>query len=138
MIRSAEWRIEPDIGALADVQGQLGGHLDEIGVAGTASFVINLVYEEIGRNIVEHAAAGALAGHVAIVVEHDPESVAIIIEDPFDPFDPTQGSEHDPTAPLEERSTRGMGMHLVQDMADEVSYERVEGRNRLRASVKRS
>lgn len=138
VIRSAEWTISPDIASLADVQGQLGGHLEQIGVVGTASFVIILVYEEIARNIVEHAATGADGGEVSIVVEHDVERVSIIIEDPFAPFDPTQAATHDIDAPLEERSTRGMGIHLVRDMADEVSYERVDGRNRLRASVLRS
>ena len=33
--------------------------------------------------------------------------------------------------PLEERSVGGLGIHIVRNLMDEVTYSRIAGRNRL-------
>lgn len=58
--------------------------------------------------------------------------VYLRFEDNGKAFDPVKASEHvDTTRALEERETGGLGLHLVRQMADEMQYERVAGRNRL-------
>ncbi len=43
----------------------------------------------------------------------------------------------DKSQPLEVRRSRGMGIQLVRSMTDELDYERVGTRNRLRVAIRR-
>ena len=50
------------------------------------------------------------------------------------PFDPLSLAAPDLAAGLDERSMGGLGIHLVRELVDEVSYRRVDGRNELTLS----
>jgi len=70
---------------------------------------------------------------VAIRVE--PERVAVTVEDDGLPFDPRTAPPFDPSQPLEARTGRGMGLHLLNQVMDEIHYERAGAGNRLRMVV---
>jgi serine/threonine-protein kinase RsbW len=56
------------------------------------------------------------------------------IEDEGPGFDPLSLPPPDVTASLADRRVGGLGVFLVRQMMDSVSYERVAGRNQLRMS----
>jgi serine/threonine-protein kinase RsbW len=58
----------------------------------------------------------------------------LTIEDDGPPFDPLSLPPPDVTASLEERRVGGLGVFLVRQMMDEVSYQRTGKRNQLRTS----
>jgi hypothetical protein len=60
-----------------------------------------------------------------------------VLEDDGHPFDPRSAPAFDKHKPLEERGPRGMGIHLVRGAAEAISYDRIDGRNRLRVAVRR-
>ena len=58
-------------------------------------------------------------------------TLILVMEDNGQPFDPMEDTNADVTSSLEERAVGGLGLHLVKSFADRISYEFVEGRNRL-------
>lgn len=134
---TATWTIPLDIAAYAAIESDLHRFLDDHDVTGRAAFTAQLVIEEIVRNLIEHTPPYATDETVTIDLAAGPDRVTVTIEDRRPPFDPSDAPPLDTAAPLAERSTRGMGLHLVRRMTDDLVYERVGDRNRLTASVAR-
>jgi anti-sigma regulatory factor (Ser/Thr protein kinase) len=92
-------------------------------------FKLNLVLEELGVNIVNYSGA---TGEIEISLASDDDTVTIEIADDGRPFNPLDDLDSpDVSAPLEERSIGGLGVHLVRSMMDELRYSREDGKNRL-------
>lgn len=73
------------------------------------------------------AARGSGAGEVR--VELDGNALRVTITDDGPPFDPLAYADPDTELSVEEREIGGLGIHLVRQMMDEVSYRYVGGRN---------
>ena len=110
--------------------------IDSIGVPEELSMPINLALEEIVTNVMLYAYPGK-SGQVLVecnkAVSDQPSAIRLIftITDSGIPFDPTKKEEVDTTLSAEERPIGGLGIHLVRQIMDEVSYERVEDKNVL-------
>ena len=59
-------------------------------------------------------------------------SLEFVIVDSGAPFDPTAAPEVDLNIPINDRPIGGLGIHLVRQLMDNVSYERKEEKNYLR------
>lgn len=93
---------------------------------------LELAVEEALVNVVNHAYAGQNhPGVVAcrVIVEVDGLTVEIVDEGP--PFNPLTQPEPDTTLELEQRQPGGLGIFMIQQLTDEVSYHREEDRNVL-------
>jgi anti-sigma regulatory factor (Ser/Thr protein kinase) len=55
----------------------------------------------------------------------------VAIEDDGIPFNPLEKETPDTDLPLEERKIGGLGIHLVRNLMDKVSYQRRVDKNRL-------
>jgi anti-sigma regulatory factor (Ser/Thr protein kinase) len=108
--------------------------LERSGASGRAIYKVRLALEEMVLNLIDHA-TGSLTQRIDVRVDVEPERVVIVIEDDGDPFDIRSAPEFDKSRPLEERRPRGMGIQLVRSLADEIHYERLHSRNRLRLTV---
>jgi anti-sigma regulatory factor (Ser/Thr protein kinase) len=58
--------------------------------------------------------------------------VVLVVADDARPFDPLTLATPDIGAALEDRTIGGLGVHLVRQMMDTVSYTYEAGHNRLR------
>jgi anti-sigma regulatory factor (Ser/Thr protein kinase) len=94
-------------------------------------FVINLALDELITNTVTHGLEDMADAEIHIRMRVHANTLILVMEDNGQPFDPTQDTDADVTSSLEERAIGGLGLHLVKTFADRVSYEFVEGRNRL-------
>jgi anti-sigma regulatory factor (Ser/Thr protein kinase) len=99
------------------------------------SFKVRLVMEELVLNLIDHA-TGSATDRIDLSITVEPGRVVLTLEDDNNSFDPRSAPAFDKTKPLEDRSPRGMGIHLVRSMTEEMNYARVGDRNRLRAVVK--
>ena len=93
---------------------------------------INLALEEAVSNVILYAYPKETEGLVDVEAILRKDSLEFIIIDSGVPFDPTAAPEIDTTLPVEERSIGGLGIHLVRELMDSVSYERKDGKNYLR------
>jgi serine/threonine-protein kinase RsbW len=101
----------------------------ELPPAETGTF--ELALEEIFMNVVMHGSpAGGLA-RVEVSLALCDGCLTLMIEDDGPSFDPLSLAAPDVTASLEERRVGGLGVYLVRQMMDAVSYQRLGGRNQL-------
>lgn len=114
---------------------ELSGLVEEFGDANGLPdpkvFVINLALDELITNTVTHGLEDMADAEIRIEMRVVADTLILVMEDNGQPFDPTQETNADVTSSLEERAVGGLGLHLVKSFADRVSYEFVEGRNRL-------
>lgn len=68
---------------------------------------------------------------VLISLRFNGADLIIRVEDHGKPFDPTARLDPDITLSAEERPIGGLGIFLIKNIMDEVSYSREEGRNIL-------
>jgi anti-sigma regulatory factor (Ser/Thr protein kinase) len=99
-------------------------------------FKLRLVLEELVLNLIDHA-TGSTTNRIDLSIQLEPAKVVLVLEDDGNPFDPRSAPAFDKNKPLQERGPRGMGLHLVRSTAEDISYERIGGRNRLRVTVPR-
>ena len=92
---------------------------------------LNLAIEEAVVNVIDYAYPAGTKGDVTVDVEVDDEWLTFAISDNGIPFDPTLKEEVDITLPIEERRIGGLGIHLVRQIMDSISYERTDGTNVL-------
>ena len=104
---------------------------DANGLADPKVFVINLALDELITNTVTHGLEDMDDAEIRIMMRVVAGRLILVMEDNGQPFDPTQETNADVTSSLEERAVGGLGLHLVKSFADRISYEFVEGRNRL-------
>ena len=137
-------KIEPDSGTSnADNLLYIQGKVEELGLReewpDSLVFKVNLVLEELGLNILSYVGARVdRSPDVEITLVSEEDSLTIEVSDEGRPFNPLEDAAvPDVEALLDERSVGGLGVHLVRTMMDDLSYQRDEGRNRLKMVTKR-
>ena len=116
------------------VAGEVERFCTENKLSRAMNFKVCLVLEELVLNQIDHA-VGSVDNLLHLQIEVVDGKVVVVLEDDGWPFDPRQAPTFDKNKPLEERGPRGMGIHLVRSMAEELSYERQGERNRLRVVI---
>ena len=114
---------------------KLAAFVDEVceavGMDMSTTMQMNLAIEEAVVNVMEYAYPQGETGEVTIEVSVADGLLDINIIDSGAPFDPTQKSDPDTSLPVEERSIGGLGIFLVRQVMDTVSYRRDNGKNIL-------
>ncbi|MBP7339470.1 ATP-binding protein [Niveispirillum sp.] len=100
-------------------------------------FQFNLCFDEVLTNIIQHGLGGAPGRTITVRMRTDDAAVTAEVEDDAPAFDPLQRAVPDITADLDEREIGGLGVHLLRNMMDDVSYSRVGNHNRLCFTKKR-
>ncbi|HYL78176.1 MAG TPA: ATP-binding protein [Bryobacteraceae bacterium] len=93
---------------------------------------VDLIVEEIFLNIAMHGYQGKQPGLVAIHCDSSRRGeLTIQSQDCADAFNPLNGENQALDVPLSERREGGLGLVLVKNIAESISYRWVEGRNEL-------
>lgn len=92
---------------------------------------LNLALEEAVTNVILYAYPPGADGLVVVEAILSQGRLTFILSDSGGAFDPTGAPEADVSSSLEERPVGGLGIHLVRQIMDSVSYERQGDRNIL-------
>lgn len=93
-------------------------------------FKVKLVVEELGLNIIKHGYRNDDSKEIEIRLSSVDGAITIEFIDEARAFDPfTETPVPDMSGGLEERPVGGLGVHLVRQVMDEVSYARAGNRN---------
>ena len=92
---------------------------------------LNLALEEAVTNVIMYAYPEGTDGLVDIEAIIRKDSLSFVISDSGQPFDPTASPDADITLGVTERPIGGLGIYLVRNIMDSVSYERTDGKNIL-------
>jgi serine/threonine-protein kinase RsbW len=129
---SFELRLANDLAGLAELAERVERFGAEQRLPAKVVNALNVVLDEAVSNAVNHGYDAGVRGEIAVRLSNRPGSVLVEVEDDGRPFDPLQAPPPDLTLPLEQRPIGGLGIHLIRNLMDEVSYARVEGRNVLK------
>ncbi|MBQ2210771.1 MAG: SpoIIE family protein phosphatase [Prevotella sp.] len=88
---------------------------------------LRLAVEEAVANIINHGEAT----QITLQAAETTDALTITIEDDGQPFDPTQGSTTDFSVTPDERPAGGLGIMLLHQMTEGMSYERRQEHNVL-------
>ena len=105
------------------------GELHEI--PSRALYSVNLAIDELVTNAILHGFAEPTDQEISIRVEIAEGQLQATVVDEGHEFDPLQAPAPNLDAPLHERSIGGLGVHLVRNLMDHVTYERQGVKNVL-------
>jgi anti-sigma regulatory factor (Ser/Thr protein kinase) len=119
------------------------GHIREIArTAGLAEAQISrleLAVEEVLVNVFNYAYDGqACTGAVFCQVTVQSDSLIVDIVDEGSPFDPLARSDPETNLELDQRQPGGLGVLLIKNLMDEVSYHREGEQNILTLRISRT
>jgi serine/threonine-protein kinase RsbW len=127
-----ELRLANDLAGLAEVAERVERFGAEQRLPASVVNALNVVLDEAVSNAVNHGYAAGVRGEIAVRLRRLPDTVLVEVEDDGKPFNPLQAPPPELTLPLEQRPIGGLGIHLIRNLMDEVSYARVDGRNVLK------
>ena len=123
-----------DINTIPQLNEFIDTVCEELEIDMALAMSLNLAMEEAVVNVMDYAYPAGTEGEVNIEAIADETQLHLIISDSGKPFDPTAKEEVDTTLSAEERPIGGLGIHLIRQLMDDISYERKDDKNILRLS----
>jgi len=128
--------IRNQVGELARVASFVEDLSAELRLDMEARMNLNLALEEMVSNVIfyaypKDADPKDADGCIELMAESDGRELTLVLSDQGREFDPTLKSDTDMNVNPAERELGGMGIFIVKNILDEVSYQRQEGRNLL-------
>jgi serine/threonine-protein kinase RsbW len=106
--------------------------LDEIAITN-----LELAVDEACANVIEHAYGHDITKEVVVRAKFDDESLQISVIDEGLGFDPDKTPQESVEDLIKERKSGGLGIRLIKQLMDDVSYEIVPGqKNELHMTKK--
>lgn len=93
---------------------------------------IRVALEEAVVNVISYAYPKGTEGTITVDASSDGKKITLTIADMGEPFDPTHVGEVDLEHKGEELPIGGLGIHMIRNIVDEMTYERVPGKNLLK------
>ncbi len=115
-----------EIGAAAE---KVDAFCEAQGIAAPVAYAVNLSIDEILTNTISYGYDDDAEHRIDLTFRVDGETLVVVIVDDGRPFDSSTEREPDVDATIEERALGGLGLFLVQQMMDEMTYERRDDRN---------
>lgn len=116
--------------ALDDLFKYLEDFIESQELDPASAYAINLAVEELFTNMVKYSPEGA--DHISVCLEVDGREVKVVLEDKgVKAFDVTQSSTEAIEKRLSERAPGGLGLFIVQQMVDDVTYQHQNGCSRI-------
>jgi len=104
---------------------------EELGLDMELQMNLNLVIEEMVVNVISYAYPEGKVADIELVAESDGKELTFMLTDSGKEFDPTMKEDTDMSVNPAERDLGGMGIYIVKNIMNEVTYQRLEGKNLL-------
>lgn len=122
---------EARVERLSEVLAFLDGHLEEADCPMKSMMQLDIAVEELYVNIASYAYTPIPGpAEIRLEIEEGPTAAVTFIDQGV-PYDPTAKEDPDVSAPVEERQIGGLGIFMVKKSMDDMTYERVDGKNIL-------
>jgi serine/threonine-protein kinase RsbW len=100
-------------------------------VSPDVSFAIQFCLEEAVANVIMYGGSKDDCLEIAIELRRENGTLVARVEDNGRQFDPTQAPPPPEPSSLADAKVGNLGIHLVRSFANDMGYERCNGRNRL-------
>jgi sigma-B regulation protein RsbU (phosphoserine phosphatase) len=132
------WQSPNELDRLAQLVCEMEGALAAAGYGADTVHDARLIAEELLTNTLRHGCDPAVAHAIVVEVQSFDQGLALVFRDDGAPFDPLANALPDLDVGIEERPIGGLGVLLVRELAESVSYERVGRDNVLRVQLRAS
>ena len=123
-----ELKLKNQIGELERVNRFIEEIGDELGLDMELRMNLNLVMEEMVSNVIFYAYPKGVEAEIELVAECDGKELSFVLSDNGKEFDPTLKEDLNLDINPSEREIGGMGIYIVKNIMNEVSYKRLEGK----------
>jgi serine/threonine-protein kinase RsbW len=131
----SELRLTVRVAAGQDGLRAAAGALDRFEAAHAldpeAAWPVHVALDEVLSNVVRHGIAGRPNPVIDVTFALAAGSLEVTVVDDGPEWNPLELPPPDTAAPLEARRPGGLGVHLVRNLMDRVTYTRQDDRNRL-------
>lgn len=104
---------------------------DELGLDMELRMNLNLVMEEMVSNVIFYAYPSGTEASIELMAESDGKELTFVLSDRGREFDPTLKADNNLDVNPAEREIGGMGIFIVKNIMNKVTYQRLEGKNLL-------
>ena len=104
---------------------------EELGLDMELQMNLNLVMEEMVSNVIFYAYPEGTEATIELAAESDGKELTFLLSDRGREFDPTLKEDADLDTNPAERNLGGMGIFIVKNIMNQVTYQRLEGKNLL-------
>ena len=126
-----EIRIINQISELQKVAQFIEGIGEELRLSAELQMNLNLVLEEMVSNVIFYAYPDDVEAEIEIVAKSDSKELTFTLSDQGREFDPTIREETDLNVNPADRDLGGMGIFIVKNIMDKVTYQRLDDKNML-------
>ena len=126
-----EIRIKNQVGELERVNQFVEEIGEELGLDMELQMNLNLVMEEMVSNVIFYAYPEGKTAEIELVAESDGKELTFVLSDQGVAFDPTKKEDADPNVNPMDRDIGGMGIYIVKNIMNQLTYQRLEGKNLL-------
>lgn len=140
MNKTATYRITVSASTenLAEVRDFVALHSERQGFTKEQISDLQLAVDEAYTNIIKHAYQNNQNEHVDINLSFDPDKLCISLFDSGNSFSPKNYNLPDIQKKIKERKRGGMGVYLIHQLMDSVSYHAEAEKNEIRLCKKRN
>lgn len=104
---------------------------EELGLGMELQMNLNLVLEEMVVNVIDYAYPEGTEADIELLAESDGKELTFVLSDQGREFDPTAKEDSDMSTNPAERKLGGMGIFIVKNIMNKVTYQRLDGKNLL-------
>ena len=126
-----EIKIKNQVGELEHVARFIEEIGEELGLDMELQMNLNLVMEEMVSNVIFYAYPEGVDASIELTAESDGKELTFVLSDQGREFDPTLKDDADIDTNPAERDLGGMGIFIVKNIMNKVTYQRLDGRNLL-------
>ena len=107
------------------------GVCDELQLDMHVAMKLQVAMEEMVTNVIFYAYPTGSSADITLTAESDGKELTFVLSDTGKPFDPTAKEDADLDVNPMDREQGGMGILIVKNIMNEVSYERLGEMNQL-------
>lgn len=126
-----EIRIKNQVSELEHVAQFIEEIGEELGLSMELQMNLNLVMEEMVSNVIFYAYPQEADAEIELLAKSDGKELTFVLTDQGREFDPTAKEDADPNVNPAEREIGGMGIFIVKNIMNQVTYQRLDGKNLL-------
>lgn len=125
--------LKPTMESITHLQSFITQAAELTGMSSKAAKQLRLAVEEAMVNVINYGQATT----IKLTITERPDRLVLTIDDDGKPFDPTQTSTTDLTVPADQRAPGGLGILLMHELSDALTYQRSGGHNILNIEKKK-
>ncbi len=120
-----------DLREIAKVNQEFQKFAEEHGIPVDVGRRISILFDDLLSNVISYAFPDEEAHEIEIRTELATKRLTVTISDDGIPFNPLGAGTPDTGLPLDKRALGGLGIHLIRNLVDDISYQRRVERNVL-------